>query len=57
VDDMPESICPCHNHTMGLVMEIIDQVRFSSTIKDVAIIDQRTLFCKKVIFQIRIFID
>ena len=26
VEEMPESICPCHNDTMGLVREIVDQV-------------------------------
>jgi hypothetical protein len=26
VEDMPESICPCHNNTMDLITEIIDQV-------------------------------
>ena len=26
VEEMPESICPCHNDTMGVVREIVDQV-------------------------------
>ena len=26
VEEMPESICPCHNDTMGIVREIVDQV-------------------------------
>jgi hexosaminidase len=26
VAEMPESLCPCHNDTMGLVREIVDQV-------------------------------
>ena len=26
VEEMPESVCPCHNDTMVLVRDIIDQV-------------------------------
>jgi len=26
VAEMPESICPCHNETMELIQEYIDQV-------------------------------
>ena len=26
VPEMPESICPCHDDTMGVIKEIVDQV-------------------------------
>ena len=30
VPEMPESICPCHNQTMAVIRDIIDQVDISN---------------------------